>query len=95
MQESPAEEERLFYRGYGDVPVDPLTLAYYRYERAVTDISVEGERVLSDTLGATDRAQSLLYFKWIWEPNFMIDRALAADQALAKRRQFCIGLEGS
>jgi hypothetical protein len=38
--------------------------------------------VLSGTLGAVERAQSLLYFKWIWEPNFMIDRAFAADRIL-------------
>jgi spectinomycin phosphotransferase len=82
IQDKPEEEERLFYRGYKGAAIDPVAMAYYRYERTVMDISVEGERVLSDTLGATERAQSLLYFKWIWEPNFMIDRALAADQVL-------------
>jgi spectinomycin phosphotransferase len=28
-----AQEEALFYRGYGQTQIDPVALAYYRYER--------------------------------------------------------------
>jgi len=37
---TPEEEERLFYEGYGQVQVDPVALAYYRFERIVQDVAV-------------------------------------------------------
>ena len=49
------EEEMLFYRGYGKTEIDLVALTYYRYERAVTDIAVESERVFSKTLEDPDR----------------------------------------
>jgi spectinomycin phosphotransferase len=55
------QEETLFYRGYGQSQLDPVALTYYRYERGITDLVVESERVLSSTLGTQDRAQSLQY----------------------------------
>jgi spectinomycin phosphotransferase len=41
----PQEEETLFYRGYGSTVVDPIALAYYRYERIVQDIAVYCEQL--------------------------------------------------
>lgn len=82
LADSAEQEEELFYRGYGDAEIDWLALTYYRYERAVMDITVEGERILSDALTARDRAQSLEYFKWEWLPGFQIDRAYKADERL-------------
>ena len=32
------QEETLFYEGYGQTPIDPIVLAYYRYERIVIDL---------------------------------------------------------
>lgn len=85
VADSAEDEERQFYEGYGDLQIDPVALAYYRIERAVTDISVEGERILSATLSAQERAQSLEYFKWEWLPGFQIDRAYKADERLKAR----------
>jgi spectinomycin phosphotransferase len=39
------KEEELFFRGYGKVDIDPVALAYYRYEWVVQDIGDYGERV--------------------------------------------------
>lgn len=74
------EAERLFYRGYGDTPVDLGALAYFRFERVLYDICVECERMFSGQLNPHDQAQSLDYLKWEWSPNFMIDRAYHADR---------------
>jgi spectinomycin phosphotransferase len=56
---SAKEEESLFYRGYGDPQLDYVALAYYRYERAVTDISV-GERVLDPNRACPKEARQSL-----------------------------------
>ena len=53
------EEETLFYRGYGQTQINPVALAYYRYERIVEDIAVECEQIFSTKDGGADRAQAL------------------------------------
>lgn len=73
-------EERLFYRGYGQVSIETLALAYYRYERGITDIAVESERILSHTVAWSDRAQSLEYLRFYFLPGCTLERAAASDQ---------------
>jgi spectinomycin phosphotransferase len=63
---SAQEEEILFYRGYGQTQIDPIALAYYRFERIVEDIAIYCEQLLSTQRGGEDREQSLHYLK----PNF-------------------------
>lgn len=58
----PAEEEALFYAGYGQVEIDLDALAYYRYERIVQDIAVECDQVLMTDAGGDDRPQAL---RWL------------------------------
>jgi spectinomycin phosphotransferase len=38
-------EERLFFKGYGRMEINPLVLAYYGYEWCVQEIGDFGERV--------------------------------------------------
>jgi spectinomycin phosphotransferase len=76
------QEEMLFYRGYGQTQLDPVALVYYRYERGITDISVECERILSNTLGNETRAQALEILKLYFLPGCTIEIASAADQTL-------------
>lgn len=76
------QEERLFYQGYGQVELDPIALTYYRYERGVTDISVESERILSNTLGDQDRAQSLEYLRYYFLPGCTLEMAQKLDKTL-------------
>jgi len=52
-------EEALFFVGYGAVQVDPEAIVYYRYERILEDMGVDGASVfaVSGTSEATRQAQ--------------------------------------
>ena len=76
------QEESLFYQGYGQVELDPTALTYYRYERGITDISVESERILSIELGEKDRAQSLEYLGYYFLPGGTLEMAQKLDKTL-------------
>ena len=73
---SAQEEQQRFYRGYGRAQIDPITLAYYRYERNSMDIVVACEQILSSKQGGQDRAQALEYLKWSFMPDCAIEIAL-------------------
>src|SRR5258706_3869549 len=80
MPYSAEQEEMLFYRGYSQSQLDPIALAYYRYERCITDISVECERILSNALGDSDRAQSLEILQLYFLPNCTMELAYSSDR---------------
>jgi spectinomycin phosphotransferase len=73
------QEKMLFYRGYGQSQLDPIGLAYYRYGRGITDISVECERSLSKALGERDRALSLEILQLYFLPGCTIEMAYKLD----------------
>jgi spectinomycin phosphotransferase len=75
---TPQEEEDLFYQGYGRAQVDPAALAYYRYERIVTDIAIYSEQLLGTDEGGEDREPSLKYLMSNFEPGGTIEIALRA-----------------
>jgi spectinomycin phosphotransferase len=74
-----AEEDALFYRGYGATAVDPLALAYYRYERIVEDIAAFSEQLLLTDEGGADRAQGLQFFRDQFLPNEVVAIAYRSD----------------
>lgn len=76
---APEEEERLFYRGYGQVQVDPVALAYYRCERIIQDIAVYCDELTRQTGSAEDREQSLHYLTANFAPGGTLERAYAVD----------------
>ena len=76
------EEETLFYRGYGQTEIDPIALAYYRYERIVQDIAVYCEQLLMTSEGGEDREQSFKYLKSNFLPNGTIEIAYKSDKTL-------------
>jgi len=79
---TPDEEERLFYRGYGQAAVDSDALAYYRFERIIEDIAVECEQLFSTAGVSEDRTQALRWLMSNFEPNGVIEIAYRADTTL-------------
>jgi spectinomycin phosphotransferase len=68
-----------FFRGYGRAAVDPLALAYYRYDWAVQDIAEFAARVLlRPELGAESKRSALGWFMKQFDPGGMIDLAEAS-----------------
>lgn len=74
-----AREESLFYQGYGRTEIDPMALAYYRYERIVQDVAAYCEQLLLTDDGGEDREQSLHYFASQFLPNDVIEIAFRSD----------------
>lgn len=79
---TPQEEERLFYEGYGQTQIDPIALAYYRFERIIQDIAIYCEQIFMTAGGAEDREQSLRYLISNFQPGDTIERAYAADPTM-------------
>ncbi len=77
----PEAEETLFYAGYGAADIDPVALAYYRYERIIQDIAVYCEQLLTSAAGGADRAESLHYLQSNYQPNGTIDLAYTAARS--------------
>jgi len=77
------EEETLFYRDYGQTQIDPIALAYYRYERIIQDIAAFCEQIFSTTEGGEDREQSLRYLTSNFLPNNTIEIAYQSDKTLS------------
>lgn len=79
---TPREEEALFYQGYGQTQIDPIAMAYYRYERIIEDIAVYCGRIFLSDEGGEDRKQSLEYLKSNFLPNSTIEIACQSDKTL-------------
>jgi spectinomycin phosphotransferase len=77
-----ANEEELFYRGYGQIQVDPVALAYYRYERIVQDIAAYCEQLLLTDEGGADRKEGLRQLTSQFLPNDVIDIAYRSEKDL-------------
>jgi spectinomycin phosphotransferase len=77
----------LFYRGYGEVQVDGMAIAYYRCERILQDIAEFCEQLLSSRAGGKDREQSLGYFTGQFEPGHEVE--IASRGAGQNQRQNC------
>ena len=73
------DEETLFYRGYGPAQIDPVALAYYRYERIIQDIAAFCEEIFS-TAGGEDREQALRYLMSNFLPDHTVEIACASDK---------------
>jgi spectinomycin phosphotransferase len=75
------EEQRLFYHGYGQTAIDPIGIAYYRYERIIQDIAAFCEEIFLTLEGDDDREQSLRYLVSNFQPGGVLDIAYSTDRA--------------
>ena len=71
------KKEQLFFKGYGDVEINPLVLAYYRYEWCVQEIGDFGERVfLAGDAGETTKQDAVEGFIKLFSHDDVVDAAL-------------------
>jgi spectinomycin phosphotransferase len=68
-------EARWFYTGYGPIEINPVAIAYYRYERIVADLAAYGERIFETQGSAEDREVSLQRVVDAFLPNDVIEIA--------------------
>ncbi|OXS64540.1 spectinomycin phosphotransferase [Bacillus sp. V-88] len=72
--ESP-EHIDLFYKGYGEVEVDPVLLAYYRNERVVADIASYGMQLMDEGGNLVDRKNGLRLLMGQFEAGYEVEVA--------------------
>ena len=70
-----AEEESLFYKGYGQTKINQDVLAYYRFERIIQDIGDYCEYIFLSDEGGDDRMQCFEHLQPVFLPNGAIERA--------------------
>ncbi len=82
------EEERPFYQGYGQTEIDPIALAYYRYERIVEDLAAYSEQLFLTDKGGEDRKDALRRVTGQFLPNQVIEIAMRVEKYLPPEFQF-------
>ena len=80
-----AREQALFYQGYGATEIDPIALAYYRFERIVEDIAAYCQQLLLTDQGGEDRAEGLRQLVGQFEPGNVIEVAFMSDTLAASK----------
>jgi spectinomycin phosphotransferase len=76
-------EETLFFQGYGETDIDPLAMAYYRYERTMQDIGAFAERVFSVDASDETKQDSANWFMVQFEPGNSVEAAHKLDHVLS------------
>lgn len=76
---TPQQEETLFYQGYGKTDVNPVALAYYRYERIIEDMVAYCEQLFLSNEGGADRQEALHNVISNFAPNGTLTMAYQAD----------------
>ena len=72
--------EQQFFEGYGETEVDPLALAYYRYDWCVEDIGEFAEDVFGrENIGAETKANSIRWFKTLFAQGNSVETALKTE----------------
>ena len=77
-----AQEEALFYRGYGQTEINPIALTYYRFNRILQDIGIYAEQLLLTASGSQDRMRTLQGIVSFFLPNRVVEMAYKAEKTL-------------
>jgi len=71
------KEEQMFFNGYGEVKINQLALAYYRYEWCVQEIADFGRRVfLTKDSGESTKRHSVQEFMKLFSRGDVVEAAL-------------------
>jgi spectinomycin phosphotransferase len=76
-----AQQQALFYQGYGQVEMDWHALTYYRFERIIQDIADFCKQLFLTSAGGDDREQSFQYLAGSFLPDNVVDAALKTDHS--------------
>lgn len=75
------KDEAAFFQGYGNVPIDPVILSYYRYEWALQEFADYGGRIfLLKGLGEKTKQHALDSFAEIFTRGNVVDAAARVDR---------------
>jgi spectinomycin phosphotransferase len=66
-------EEAWFFEGYGEVPVDPEAIVYYRYERILEDIGVIARSVFDGDASEESRAREVDLAESFFSPGGILE----------------------
>jgi spectinomycin phosphotransferase len=75
-----AEEESLFYKGYGQTKINQDAICYYRFERIIQDIGEYCEYIFLSDEGGDDRMQCFEHLQPVFLPNGAIERAYQSEK---------------
>lgn len=79
------ETEHNLFSGYGEVTVNPLAFAYYRYLWVTQEFADYGSRVfLAKDIGTVTKQAAVDEFRRLFAPGDVIDVALATEQDLSR-----------
>lgn len=68
-----------FYRGYGEVRIDPALIAYYRFDWVLQELADYHRRVFDVGLGEHTRVEAVEYFAALFGPDDVVAAAHRAD----------------
>jgi spectinomycin phosphotransferase len=78
-----SRDEQLFFAGYGETPISPLALAYYRYEWVVQDIGDYAARVfLTPDTGEETKRDAVAGLTQMFDRGDVVESAYAAERDL-------------
>lgn len=72
-----AEEESLFYQGYGQKRINLEAIRYYRFERIIRDIGEYCEHIFLSHESADDKIQSFEYLQSNFRPGGPVENSLS------------------
>ena len=70
---------RAFFAGYGPVEVDPVVMAYYRFDWVVQELASYGDRVLTSGVGDATKAEAVDLLVSLFDPGNVVDAAHRAE----------------